>query len=65
MEKLTGRQPSEIRSTTIAEFRRIQEAKGQPLRVVSRFPFVGRGSVLRDRVLSHAQVEEKLDRALR
>ena len=34
------------------------------MRFVSYFPFVGRGNVLRGRLLSHKEVEEELDRAL-
>ena len=66
VENLTGRKAQELRDYTFSALRRQREAQtGKPMRFISRFPFIGRGNVLRDRVVSHETVERQLDAVLR
>jgi hypothetical protein len=66
IESLTGEKVESLREHSISEYRKIGELKrSKTLRFVSSFPMIGRGNVLRDRVISHAGVEKKLDEALR
>jgi hypothetical protein len=64
---LTGRTAAEIRTSTLTESRRKIESsrRGEGMSIVSRFPFIGRGNIMRDRLLSHEQVERSLSEALR
>jgi hypothetical protein len=65
VEQATGKSIEDLRRTPIDEQRSATEAElRRPLCFVSRFPFIGRGNVLRDRLLSHQQVEADLQRAL-
>ena len=66
VEQLTGQKAKELRNHTLSSLRaKVESEHGAPLRFVSRFPFIGRGNVLRDRVVSHQSVEQQLDAALR
>jgi hypothetical protein len=66
IESRVGRQITWLRDTPIDTQRREVEGKfGSPLTITSRFPFIGRGNVLRDHIVSHAEVEKTLDAALR
>jgi hypothetical protein len=64
--RLTGKTADELRSKTIADLRQEFEEKhnGAPVRFVSQFPFIGRGNVLRDRLVAHEAIEAELDRVL-
>ncbi|MDR3298586.1 MAG: hypothetical protein LBU43_00925 [Candidatus Accumulibacter sp.] len=62
--RLTGRTAAELRVTPIDELR-IKVEKEAPLRIYSAFPFIGRGNVLRDKIISHAEVEAALTQAIR
>ena len=62
----TGEKIESLQNTTLEERRRIVEAKhGAPMRFPTCFPFIGRGNVMRERCLTHAQVEAALTEALR
>ena len=66
VELATGEKIESLQNTTLDERRRMTEAKhGAPMRFPTWFPFIGRGNVLRDRCLTHAQVEAALTEALR
>ena len=66
VELLTGKTAYELRNTPINEQRRDIEARlGRPVRVMSHFPFIGRGNVMRDRVITREQIERDLDKILR
>ncbi len=66
IELATGESVEELRLRTMDETRRIAEQRaGHAMRFMSAFPFIGRGNVLRDRVVSHDDVEAELTRALR
>jgi hypothetical protein len=65
VERLTGRSASSLRAETLTTVRlQVERASGRPLKFVSRFPFIGRGNVLRDRVISNETIERQLDEAL-
>jgi hypothetical protein len=62
----TGNTAEELRSTPLDEFRaRVELARGHALRFVSKFPFLGRGNVMRDKTIDHATVNRQLDEVLR
>ncbi len=62
----TGRSAAELRNFTLDEFRaKIEGARGNGLRFVSRFPFLGRGNVMRDKTVDHETVNRLLDDCLR
>ena len=66
VERITGKSADDIRNQTL-EARRaeIETARGRSMQFVSRFPFVGRGNVMRHNVINHSNVEQSLDQALR
>lgn len=66
IERKTGKSIDQLQSETISERREEVEAKaGTPLRLLRHFPFIGRGSVMGDFILSHNEVDRQLNRALR
>lgn len=66
IEESTGLSIRHIRETPLDELRReAEEKRGKPLRFVSFFPWVGRGSVMRDRLISHEEAEAAYDDAIR
>ena len=66
VELATGENIQSLQNTTLDEWRRVVEAKHKaPMRFRSWFPFIGRGNVLRDRTLTHNQVEQALTEALK
>jgi KaiC/GvpD/RAD55 family RecA-like ATPase len=65
VERATGVEVESLRQMPIDERRRLVEQKaGRPLRIVSRFRLIGRGNIMRDRLISHEEVEAVLRRAL-
>ena len=62
----TGEDADVLRARSLDEHRQIVEGRhgGRRMRFLSHFPFLGRGSVLHDRTVSHDQVEAELDAAL-
>lgn len=66
IERGTGMSVDAIRRTPIEELRKIAERKlGHSLRIVTVFPWAGRGNVLRDRMVSRKKLNDDLDHALR
>jgi hypothetical protein len=66
IESSTGRTLEELRRTPIDEQRAAAEKKnGKRLTVRSYFPFIGRGNILHDRLVTHEQAEAAFRRALR
>ena len=58
IELVTGLSVAALRDATVDERRRaVEKATGQTMRFTSRFPVCGRGNVLRDRLVTHAQAE--------
>jgi hypothetical protein len=65
-EEITGQTAETLRSQTLTELRNATELKSKRKWVfVSRFPLIGRGSIMRERVIKHEAVEGLLARALR
>ena len=66
VECATGRSIESIRSTPLDDQRaEIERERGRPLDFVSRFPLIGRGFILRDRLVSHREAEAMFKSALR
>ena len=66
VERATGEKIDDLRRTPIDDRRRMIERRTRrPFRFTTAFPFIGRGNVLRDRILSHEEVETALRNALR
>jgi hypothetical protein len=65
VEASTGERVEVLRSRSLEETRRLAEKKyRRPLKFVSHFPFIGRGNILRDRIVGHEQIEADLDAIL-
>ncbi len=65
IERKVGKSLSDIQKTGILELRnRTEEKHGRRMFFKSQFPFMGRGNVLRDRLVPHEAIEECLDKAL-
>lgn len=65
VELATGESIENLRSTPVDELRtKVERKRGRPLRFKSYFPFIGRGNVLRSRVVPHDRVEEDFLRAV-
>ncbi|BBU68001.1 hypothetical protein [Fluviibacter phosphoraccumulans] len=66
IERKTGMSIDQLQAGTISERRSEVEAKfRKPMRLLRLFPFIGRGSVMGEFLLSHADVNKQLNRALR
>ena len=66
IENETGETIEAIREMPIDERRYKTEQKhGSPLKFTSHYPFIGRGNILFDSLLSHQEIEKELDKALR
>ncbi|MBI5722973.1 MAG: hypothetical protein HZA50_03365 [Planctomycetes bacterium] len=65
VEKATGVSIDTLRNTPI-EVRRaeVERAKGSKTSYRSYYPLVGRGSVLRDRVVDHDKIEKEFLKAI-
>jgi len=65
IELATGEPIESIRNTPVDERRNaIEEKRGRKIRLTTRFPFIGRGNVLHDRLVDHEQAERALREAL-
>jgi len=66
VERLTGKTVNDLRQFSIEDYRlELETRHKRPLRFVSRFPFIGRGNVMRDRIINSAKIEKQLDAMLR
>jgi len=66
VEHDTGERADDLRFQPLDEFRtKIERAHKRVLHFVSKFPFIGRGNVMRDKIVDHATVNRMLDAALR
>ena len=64
--KSTGHSIEYLKNTPLDELRNNEEkARGCPLRFVTAFPCVGRGNMLRDRLVSHEEAVAAYDDAIR
>lgn len=65
VEKATGHSAGELRQLTLLQMRQLSERnRKMPVKIISSFPFIGRGNVMRDRLSSAAQINEAVDQAL-
>ncbi len=65
VEIFTGHSAAYLRETPIDELRReVEKKRGGILAFISRFPLIGRGNVLRRRMISHGEAEAKFKRAI-
>jgi hypothetical protein len=66
IEQSTGQTVDHARQTLLSDLRAESEAsKGKVTVFVSAYPDAGRGCVMRDRLVSHAEVEAACDDAIR
>lgn len=65
MERWSDRNIAEMRNETIVERRKKIEKENKKFRIISHFPFIGRGNVHRDNVLSNEEIEKDLDKILK
>ena len=66
IERKAGKSIETLQSETLGKHRSEAEAKHrEPMRVSQLFPFVGRGSVMGDFLLSHKEINKQLDHAIR
>ena len=62
-ERLSGETVESLRQTPLSERHERHRSKGQEM--ASHYPLIGRGSVLRDRQVSHQDAERAYERAIR
>jgi hypothetical protein len=66
IKEATGHSVEQIQQTPLDELRRdVEKKRGRLLKFVSSFPWVGRGNVMRDRLVSHEEAETAYDDAIR
>jgi uncharacterized protein with von Willebrand factor type A (vWA) domain len=64
-ERITGQSADVLRGQTLAQLRNATELKAKRKWLfVSRFPLIGRGSIMRERVIRHEEVEGMLTKVL-
>lgn len=65
ISRKTGLSPQEIRDLSPEQIRqRITKKTGKPFRIISEFPFIGRGNVLRDNLISSDEINRDIDKIL-
>jgi len=42
----------------------IEKRNGKKVKIVTEFPFIGRGNVLRDRIITHDKINQEIDKIL-
>lgn len=66
IEQSTGKTMEYLRNTTISVQRQEMDVGGERLtKFVSYFPLIGRGSVLRDRMVTHEEAERRFLEAIK
>lgn len=66
IERKTGKTIDQLQSETLSERRKyVESTHGGPMKLIRLFPFVGRGSVMGDYLLSHKEVDRQLEHATR
>ncbi|MFO8056722.1 MAG: hypothetical protein R6V10_05455 [bacterium] len=65
LEKEMGKSIEEIRNAPVDKMRaEVESSLGRVLSYKSYYPLIGRGNILRDRIVTHDIVEERLGRAM-
>lgn len=66
VERDTGEKADDLRSQPLDEFRiKMERAHNRVMHFVSKFPFIGRGNIMREKIVDHATVNRMLDAAIR
>ncbi len=66
VESATGVSIETIDRETLDESRaRVEQKSGKKMRIVSMFPFIGRGNVMSRKLLSRESIERDLDKCLK
>lgn len=66
VERITNTPVSDLRKRTLTEQRGVAEQKGRSkMKFVTRYPTIGRGNIIRERSISHADIEKMLDLELK
>lgn len=66
IERKTGKTIAELQRETLSERReRMETLHGRVMRIVTFFPFIGRGTVMGDHIMSHEEVEKQFKKAVR
>jgi hypothetical protein len=65
VQRVSGISPSDLRNKTIGKHREQLEATGTRLNPISYSPFIGRGNVLADRIVTHRAVNDAVDLAIK
>ena len=61
IEYLTGKKVADLRNKTIDETRAQLEEDGVEVNAFSEFPFIGRGNINRDNIITNKGVNKELD----
>ncbi|MCK5861176.1 MAG: hypothetical protein KAH38_01735 [Candidatus Hydrogenedentes bacterium] len=62
----TGKTLEELSNMTLREMQTVIEKRiGRSVVIETHFPIIGRGNVMRDRLVSHKAVEKSLEESLR
>lgn len=65
IERRTGKSIEQLKRETLWQKRyRLFQKNRQPMRFVRRFPVIGRGCVMGDRVVSSADLNQEIDQRL-
>nr|WP_320010815.1 hypothetical protein [uncultured Desulfobulbus sp.] len=65
ISRKTGLTPKEIRDLSPEEIREHLTKKiGKPFKIITEFPFIGRGNVLRDNLISSSNINRAIDKIL-
>jgi hypothetical protein len=66
IERKTGETIAQLQEETLSARRaKIAIISGKTLHFTRRFPFVGRGTVMSEHLLSHEEVEKQFEEAIR
>lgn len=64
--RITGQSAEDLRKQYLENIRKHFEKKhGRRMVFMSKFPFIGRGNVMRDRLIAHEEIEKMLEKALK
>jgi hypothetical protein len=65
VEATAGMTAEQLRSQTVSEFReKLYRKNGNRLHIGTKFPLIGRGNIMRERILDNASIEHNLMLAL-
>jgi hypothetical protein len=66
VERITGKSVGQLRELPLEGWRsEIETRHGRRMHFRTKFPFIGRGNVMRHNVVNHDEIESQVDYALR